>query len=115
MTFKELMDGIQKFRWNTFFLSKYNWKEILEEFGVEFGYCNPPKKNVNLWSACFDEDDDYTLSERDMANSRSIVRATNAGRYRGREEANIGQWYDVYYNGNTRRNNGFINNVRWRR
>lgn len=113
MTFKELVNGIEKLQWNMFFFSKYNWRVILEDFGAEFGYCNPPKKDNSLWG--FFEDDDYTFSAADVANSRSIVRATNADRYRGREEANIGQWYDVYYRDNNRNRNRFINNVRWRR
>ena len=107
MTFKDLMNGIDKFQWNMFFFSEYNWRVILEDFGVEFGYCERPEK------CPFDEDESW--SEYNISSSHTVTMPTNAGRYRGREEANIGQWYDVYYRDNNRNRNRFINNVRWRR
>ena len=106
MTYTELADGIQRFQCNMFFLSKHNWITVLEDFGVEFGYYNRPKYipyEDELWS-------DY-----DTYSTHRVARSTNAGRYRGREEANVGQWYDIYYRDNNRHRNRFINNVRWRR
>jgi hypothetical protein len=107
MTFTELMSGIERLQCNMFFVSKHNWRVILEDFGVEFGYYKRPKKCL------FDEDDLW--SEYDISSSATVARTTNVGRHRDREEANIGQWYDVYYRDNNRHRNRFINNVRWRR
>jgi hypothetical protein len=106
MTFAELADGIEKLQWNMFFLSKHNWRVILEDFGAEFGYYKKPR---------YLPDEDNLWSDYDTYSTHRVTRATNAGRYRGREEANIGQWYDVYYHDNNRHRNRFINNVRWRR
>jgi hypothetical protein len=106
MTFAELADGIEKLQWNMFFLSKHNWRVILEDFGAEFGYYKKPM---------YLPDEDNLWSDYDTYSTHRVTRATNAGRYRGREEANIGQWYDVYYHDNNRHRNRFINNVRWRR
>jgi hypothetical protein len=111
MTFTDLAGGIERFQWNMFFLSKHNWRVILEDFSAEFGYYKRPEKYP------FDEDDLW--SEYDVFPSSTVARTTNVGRRRDREEANIGQWYDIYYQNNRGRrervNNSFINNVRWRR
>ena len=107
MTFTDLAGGIERFQWNMHFLSKHNWRVILEDFGVEFGYYKRPERYP------FDEDDLW--SEYDISSSATVARTTNVGRHRDREEANIGQWYDVYYRDNNRNRNRFINNVRWRR
>ena len=107
MTFADLMGGIQRLQCNMFFLSKHNWITVLEDFGVEFGYYKRPKKYLF--------DDDELWSEYDIFSSSTVARTTNVGRRRDREEANIGQWYDIYYHDNNRHRNRFINNVRWRR
>jgi hypothetical protein len=110
MTFTDLMTGIERFQWNMFFSPRYNWRDILEDFGVEFGYYKRPKK--------YKFDEDGLWSDYDISSSHRVARSTNVGRDRGREEANIGQWYDVYYQNNRGRRRGtnsFINNVRWRR
>ena len=103
MTYTELADGIQRFQCNMFFLSKHNWITVLEDFGVEFGYYNRPR---------YIPDVDDLWSDYDTYSTHRVARPT---RHRGREEANIGQWYDVYYRDINRNRNRFINNVRWRR
>jgi hypothetical protein len=106
MTFTDLVGGIERLQWNMFFVSKHNWRNILEDFGVEFGYYNRPK---------YLPDEDDLWSDYNIYSSSTVARTTNVGRHRDREEANIGQWYDVYYRDNNRHRNRFINNVRWRR
>jgi hypothetical protein len=104
MTYADLVSGIERLQWNMFFLSKHNWRNILEDFGVEFGYYKRPEK--------YPFDEDNLWSDYDTYSTHRVARPT---RYRGREEANIGQWYDIYYRDNNRNRNRFINNVRWRR
>ena len=115
MTFIELKIGISRFVNNHYFPPKYDWNAILEEFGVEFGYYKRPKPRYDKYLY----GDDELWSECDIYSSYRFTSPTNVGRYRGREEENIGQWYDIYYRNNRGRrervNNNFINNVRWRR
>ena len=109
MSFEQLRWGMSNLSYSIpSTIRRAEWGDLVLEFGEERGYYKKPQPRPlgEFYWGLLDDDDYFEYS---VQSATTRIRPTRSRRV----EANVGQWYDRFYNNGRNVNNNNIN--RWRR